>query len=407
MTGAFKDLSAGKKSEEDMLNIKKLEAVGILAGGIAHDFNNLLTAIIGNISFAKMFLSPEDRIFERLAAAEKAALQAKDLTYQLQVFARGGAAERKTVFIGGLIRESAAFAASGSTIRCDVSIPDDLSPVEVDTSQMRQVILNLVTNAKEAMPGGGIVEIRAHDAALKAGELFPLVEGKYVKISVKDHGAGIPAEYVGRIFDPDFTAKEMETHKGTGVGLAVCHAIVRNHAGLITVESTMGKGTTFSIYLPASSKKIAPRITRREMPLIGKGRVLIMDDEEVIRLVTGNMLSHVGYRVAFAKNGEEAVDVYRKGKENGDPFDVVILDLTVRGGMGGSETILRLREIDPGVRAIVSSGYSRDPVMLDHEQYGFSGVLPKPYKVQELFGAMQSVTMKRTPSSEAHREPDE
>ncbi len=390
---AFKDLSAGKKAEEEMLNIKKLEAVGILAGGIAHDFNNLLTAIIGNISFAKMFVAQEDRIFERLAAAEKAAVQAKDLTYQLMVFARGGEAVRRTVYIGGLIRDSADFATSGSNIRCDVSIPEGLSPVEVDTSQMRQVILNLVTNAREAMPGGGTVEIRAEEAALRAGELLQMKEGAYVKISVKDHGAGIPAEYMGRIFDPYFTTKEMGTHKGTGFGLAVCHAIIRNHGGLITVESEVGKGTTFYIYLPASEKKVPPRVTRREMPLVGKGKVLIMDDEEIIRLVTGNMLSHIGYKVSFAKNGEEAIDAYRKAIENGEPFDVVILDLTVRGGMGGGEAIRLLREMDPGVRAIVSSGYSRDPVMLNHARYGFSGVLPKPYKIQELFDALQSAML--------------
>jgi PAS domain S-box-containing protein len=388
---AFRDISERKKTEEDMLNVKKLEAVGILAGGIAHDFNNLLTAIIGNISFAKMFVPPEDRIFDRLTAAERAALQAKDLTYQLLVFARGGEADRKTVFLGGLIGDSADFAASGSNIRCSVSIPADLSPAEVDTSQLRQVILNLVTNAREAMPGGGTVEISAEDVALGSGELFPLKEGAYVKISVRDHGTGIPPEYLSRIFDPYFSTKEMGTRKGTGFGLAVCYSIVRNHGGHITVESEVGKGTIFSVYLPASPRPVAARVTRRETPLVGTGKVLIMDDEEIIRIVSGNMLTHVGYRVSLAINGEEAIGIYKSEMAKGEPFDVVILDLTVRGGMGGEETIRQLREVDPGVKAIVSSGYSRDPVMRNFTKYGFSGVLPKPYKIRDLFEALQSV----------------
>ncbi len=388
---AFRDITERRKSENDMLTVKKLEAVGILAGGIAHDFNNLLTAIIGNISFAKMFVSPEDRISDRLAAAERAALQAKDLTYQLLVFARGGEGDRKTVFLGGLMRDSADFAVSGSNIRCDFSIPADLSPVEVDTSQLRQVILNLVTNAREAMPGGGIVEISAGDISLGQGELFPLKEGAYVKISISDHGAGIPAEYLSRIFDPYFSTKGMGARKGTGFGLAVCYSIVRNHGGLITVESEVGKGTVFSVYLPASPRPVAATVARRETPLVGSGRVLIMDDEEIIRLVSGNMLNHVGYRVSLARNGEEAIAAYKREMAKGEPFDAVILDLTVRGGMGGEETIAQLREIDPGVQAIVSSGYSRDPVMRDFTRYGFSGALPKPYKLRELFDVLQSV----------------
>jgi PAS domain S-box-containing protein len=387
---AFRDITDRKRAEEDMLTVKKLEAVGILAGGIAHDFNNLLTAIIGNISFAKMLVPPEDRIFERLATAEKAALQAKDLTYQLLVFARGGEGDRRTVPLGGLIRDSADFAVSGSNIQCDISVPVDLLPAEVDTSQLRQVILNLVTNAKEAMPAGGTVEIGAGNVRLGPGELLPLKEGTYVKITVRDHGNGIPAEYLSRIFDPYFSTKEMGTKIGTGFGLAVCHSILRNHDGLITVESDVGKGTLFSVYLPASPRPAVLPVTRKLMPVAGKGKVLIMDDEEIIRLVAGNMLGHVGYRVSLAKNGEEAIGSYRKEMEGGEPFDAVILDLTVRGGMGGEETIARLREIDPAVKAIVSSGYARDPVMRDFRSYGFSAVLPKPYKIQELFDALQT-----------------
>jgi two-component system cell cycle sensor histidine kinase/response regulator CckA len=398
---AFRDISEREKAEDDVLNAKRHEAIGILAGGIAHDFNNLLTAIIGNISFAKMFLLPEDRTFERLEAAERAALQAKDLTYQLLVFAKGGEADRKTVSAARLVRDSAAFAVSGSNVRCDVSIPDDLRPVEVDTSQLRQVILNLVTNAKEAMPGGGTVTIRAEDVTLGPGELVPLKEGAYVKISIRDHGTGIPSEYLSRIFAPHFSTKKMGARKGTGFGLAVCYSIVRNHGGLITVESVVEKGTVFHIYLPASARPLAPHVKHREMPLMGQGKVLVMDDEEIIRLVSGNMLSHMGFRVSLARNGEEAIEAYRKAMENGEPFDIVILDLTVRGGMGGVETVTHLREMDPGLRAIVSSGYFRDPVMCNFSKYGFKGTLPKPYKIRELFEALQTAvpTRNKPPSA--------
>jgi two-component system cell cycle sensor histidine kinase/response regulator CckA len=406
---AFRDISEKEKTEDDVLNAKKHEAIGILTGGIAHDFNNLLTAIIGNISFAKMFVPPEDRTFERLEAAERAALQAKDLTYQLLVFAKGGEAVRKTVSPGRLIRDSAAFAVSGSNVRCDVSIPDGLSPVEVDTSQLRQVIFNLVTNAKEAMPGGGTITIRAEDVTLGHGELFPLKEGVYVKISIRDHGAGIPSEYLSRIFAPHFSTKEMGARKGTGFGLAVCYSIIRNHGGLITVESVVGKGTVFHVYLPASARPLSATVARKEMPLVGKGKVLIMDDEEIIRLVSGNMMSHIGFRVSLTRNGEEAIEAYKKAMENGEPFDIVILDLTVRGGMGGAETIAHLRKMDAGVRAIVSSGYPRDPVMCDFAKYGFRGALPKPYKIQELFEALQTAapTRKEPPPASSGTERQE
>jgi two-component system cell cycle sensor histidine kinase/response regulator CckA len=406
---AFRDISEREKAEDDVLNARRHEAIGILAAGIAHDFNNLLTAIIGNISFAKMFVLPEDRTFERLEAAERAALQAKDLTYQLLVFAKGGEADRKTVSAGRLLRDSAAFAVSGSNVRCDISVPDDLSPVEVDTSQLRQVILNLVTNAKEAMPGGGTVTIRAEDITLGPGELVPLKEGAYVKISIIDHGTGIPSEYLSRIFAPHFSTKKMGSRRRTGFGLAVCYSIVRNHGGLITVESAVEKGSVFRIYLPASTRPLTAHVRRREMPLMGQGKVLIMDDEEIIRLVSGNMLSHMGFRVSFARNGEEAIEAYGKAMESGEPFDIVILDLTVRGGMGGEETITHLREMDPRVRAVVSSGYPRDPVMCDFAKYGFRAALPKPYKIQELFEALQTAapTSKETPSDFSGTEREE
>jgi PAS domain S-box-containing protein len=388
----FRDATEKQKMEEEILKAGKLESVGILAGGIAHDFNNILTAITGNISLAMRDVKPADAIFRRLADAESACMRAKDLTYQLLTFSKGGAPVKKTVSISEIIEDSARLALAGSNVRCTISMPDDLLPADVDEGQISQVINNLLINAVEAMPGGGVITVRAENLTAGKGDALPLAYGRYIKISIQDQGTGIPPGHLQKIFDPYFTTKQ----KGSGLGLAICYSIVKKHDGHISVESVLGSGTTFSIYLPASSNEIPRKKDSREEPIRGAGKILVMDDEAIVRDVTGQILKHLGYDVEFAGDGSEAIELYRKAKESGKPFDLVIMDLTVPGGMGGKEAIRRLIEIDPDVRAIVSSGYADNLVMSDFRQYGFKGVVAKPYKIQQLALVLQNVLKNRT-----------
>ncbi|MBE9546567.1 MAG: response regulator, partial [Proteobacteria bacterium] len=378
----FQDITEKRKTEEELLKTQKLESIGLLAGGIAHDFNNVLTAIIGNISLAKMYAKPGDKIFERLEETEKASLGAKDLTQQLLTFSKGGEPIKKTVAFLELISDSAGFALRGANVRCEFSMPDDLWPVEVDEGQMGQVINNLIINASQAMPEGGIIKVRAENMIIGPINVLPLKPGRYIKISIQDRGIGIQKEHLSRIFDPYFTTKQ----KGTGLGLTTVYSIIDKHDGHITAESELGVGTTFHIYLPASGKEITKSKDMETHILTGKGKILVMDDEEIVRDIVGEMLKHLGYEVAFAEDGAEAIEMYRNS-----PFDVVMMDLTIPGGMGGKEAIKKLLEIDPGARAIVSSGYSNDPVMANFEKYGFAGVVSKPYKIEELGKALYKV----------------
>jgi CheY-like chemotaxis protein len=375
--------------EEELLRVEKLESIGILAGGIAHDFNNILTAILANIALAKMHPNAVDQSFERLVKAEKAALRAKDLTQQLLTFSKGGTPIKKTVSIAELIKESTSFALRGSNVRCEFSILDDLWPVEVDEGQMSQVINNLIINADQAMPEGGIIKVSAENMTVGAEEVLPLREGKYVKISIDDQGIGIPEEHLQKIFDPYFTAKQ----KGSGLGLATTYSIIKRHDGYITVDSKLGVGTTFYIYLPASEKELLTKKDTEEIPLVGKGKILVMDDEEMIRDAGGGILSHLGYEVEFARDGAEAIEIYKQAKESDQPFDVVIIDLTIPGAMGGKEAIQKLLVIDPEIKAIVSSGYSNGSIITDFKQYGFSAILPKPYEVKELSKTLHTLIM--------------
>jgi CheY-like chemotaxis protein len=347
---------------------------------------------MGNISLARLSAGPHDEVFEPLANAEKASLRAKDLTQQLLTFAKGGAPVKKPTSIAELIEETASFAIHGSNVRCDFAVTADLWTAEVDEGQISQVVNNLVINAVEATPGGGTIWVSAENVSLGPQAALPLAPGPYVKITVADRGIGIPEEHLTRVFDPYFTTKQ----KGSGLGLATTYSIVKKHDGHVAVESRLGFGSTFTVYLPASGKQVAKEPELYVEIPVGRGKVLVMDDEQIVRDVAGRILTGMGYAVDSVTDGDEALDRYRKKKEEGDPYDIVVMDLTISGGMGGKETILKLLEIDPDARVIVSSGYSNDPVLSNYSDYGFGAALVKPYKVDEMRRAVQKVMTTRT-----------
>ncbi|MBI5633210.1 MAG: PAS domain S-box protein [Nitrospirae bacterium] len=386
----FRDITEKRRMEDELLKARNIESLGILAGGIAHDFNNILVGILGNVSLAVRKLEKEDKekVRERLTGVEHAALRAKDLAYQLLTFSRGGAPLLKTTFISGLIMDSTKFALAGSNMICSYSFPEDLWPVDIDRGQLSQVIHNLIINAKWAMPEGGTVELKAENLVIPEGAAAPalLPAGAYVKVSMKDEGIGIPAENLQKIFDPYFTTRG----KGSGLGLATAYSIMKRHHGLITADSSADQGTTFHLYLPASDKAVSPEVEEAGFEA-GNGRVLLMDDDEVVRDVTQNMLIDLGYEIVLSTNGTEAIELYQEAMRTSRPFAAIILDLTIPGGMGGKETIQEILRIDPGVKAIVASGYSADPVMADFGNYGFRDVLKKPYSLQEISNALQKV----------------
>jgi PAS domain S-box-containing protein len=374
------DITDQKRMEAEALKAQKLESLGILAGGIAHDFNNILTAILGNISLAKLFVKPEDKILKRLEETEKASLRAKDLTQQLLTFSKGGDPVKKTMSIAELIEETAIFALRGSNVNLEFSLPEDLWPVEIDEGQINQVINNLIINADQAMPAGGTVEIAAENVVLEPSSSSPLQSGRFVRVTIQDQGIGIRKDHLSKIFDPYFTTKE----HGTGLGLATAYSIIRRHGGQVRAESAAGVGTKFYFQLPASTKEIPSAVEFAGKPVAGRGRVLAMDDEAIIQEVLAEMLDYLGYEVSFAWDGAEAIEIYKASKLLNKCFDVVIMDLTVPGGMGGKEAVKQLLEIHPDVKAIVSSGYSNDPVMADFKEYGFVGVLSKPYRIDQI-----------------------
>jgi PAS domain S-box-containing protein len=387
----MRDLTERRKIEENRLKAEKIESLGVLAGGIAHDFNNLLTSIMGNISLAKVFANPGDKVYERLTEAEKASVRAKDLTNQLLTFSKGGMPIKKTVTIGDVIKEATNFALRGSNVGYELSIPDDLWAVKVDEGQIGQVMHNLILNAQQAMPKGGTIYIRCTNITIGENYFLPVKNGNYVRVSIHDYGTGIPKEHLHHIFEPYFTTKQ----KGSGLGLATSYSIVNRHEGHITVDSEVGKGTIFVMYLPASEEERSTPAKEEVARLLeGKGKILVMDDEEMVQDVVSEMLRSIGYEAVCARNGEEAIEAFLKAKQSDKPFDGVIMDLTIPGGMGGKEAIEKLLKIDPGVRAIVSSGYSNDPVMAHYAEHGFKGIVVKPFKIGELNRVLQKLLTK-------------
>jgi len=374
-----------QRMEEELVRTRKLESIGVLAGGIAHDFNNLLAIVMGTITLAKISAEEDDQIFEELSRAETACIQARELTSRLITFSEGGGPLKKIHLLDRLLKESAGIALSGSRIRCTFELPENLWAVLIDEGQMQQVVLHLVRNAREAMPDGGAVNISAENVRISAGENPALKAGVYVKWSVKDQGRGIPEENLTRIFDPYFTTKPLSNIKGMGLGLAICHSIIKKHEGLISCRTEIGKGTVFTVYLPASpEEKVLSHEEVLSAPEGAQGRILVMDDEEMVRQVMGQILTYLGYEVVVAEDGDAAIARYREARDVARPFDLVILDLTVRGGMGGKQAIRKMRELAPDIRAIIATGYSNDPVVQSFRNYGFVGAITKPFTLMSL-----------------------
>ncbi|MEW6160030.1 MAG: ATP-binding protein [Verrucomicrobiota bacterium] len=388
---AFRDITEQQKMATELLKASKLESLGVLAGGIAHDFNNILGSILGNLSLAKMLVAAETELYTTLERAVKASLRAKELTRQLLTFAKGGAPVRKAASIADLIRDTTHFVLRGSNVRSELLLPDDLWPAEIDEGQIGQVLDNLIINARQAMPDGGVVKLKAENLVLPENSRIPLSTGRYIHLSIHDTGIGIAPENLPKIFDPYFTTKQ----KGSGLGLATTYSIMRKHEGHISVESAPGEGTTFHLYLPASSKPLPEKPAEKLGTLGGQGRVLVMDDEPSIRQLLQAMLKMLGYEVETVTDGAEAIQVYCVAQATGKPFNVVIMDLTIPGGMGGKEAIQKLTILDPEVRAIVSSGYSNDPVMANFKEYGFRGMVAKPYQIEDLARALKEVITAR------------
>jgi two-component system, cell cycle sensor histidine kinase and response regulator CckA len=385
------DVTDYRDIEEERSKAAKLESIGLLAGGIAHDFNNILTAILGNLSLAKIFAVEDlNKAKKILAEAEKATLSAKDLTQQLLTFSKGGEPVTKTIRINGLIADTVRFALRGSNVKCDLQLGEVLWPVDADEGQIKQVINNIAINACQAMPKGGVISIKTANVTVRSEDSLPLPAGEYNKITIRDQGIGIPEDYLSKVFDPYFTTKQ----KGNGLGLATCYSITKKHSGHIAVESEIGIGTAFHIYLPAVSKEIETREEVKKEVSIVEGKVLVMDDEALLIDTVSKTLEYMGCDMEGAPDGAEAVKLYKRAMKSDKPFDAVILDLTVPGGMGGQETVEKLLKIDPEVKAIVSSGYSNDPVMANFKEYGFSGVVSKPYQIEELRNVLHEVMKK-------------
>jgi PAS domain S-box-containing protein len=373
--------------EAEQLKIQKLESIGTLAGGIAHDFNNLLQGVFGYISLAKLAANQPERSVAALEEAEKALHMSVSLTNQLLTFSKGGRPVKKPVNLRTVIENAAKLALCGSRSEYHIDVDDNLWQTEADAGQIGQVIQNIVLNADQAMPGGGRVEIRAwNEDVPKGGNLLLPAGGRFVSVVIEDSGIGIPEQYLTKIFDPYFTTKQ----KGSGLGLATTYSIIRNHGGVIDVRSEIGKGSIFSIYLPACDSEeetVLPPDPATERT----GRVLVMDDEETIRLVVTQMLESLGHEVALAEDGEDAIEKYSEARRAGRAFDIVILDLTVRGGMGGDETVRKLKEIDPNIKTVVSTGYSDNPVASEYLSHGFTASLSKPYTIEALRNNLNSL----------------
>ncbi|MEO7598784.1 MAG: ATP-binding protein [Opitutus sp.] len=379
--------------ESELQRATKLESLGILAGGIAHDFNNLLTVVMGNLSLAMLDLKKEAESTSWLREAERAVGRARDLTQQLLTFSKGGAPIRSAVVLADIVQEVAQFALRGSNVRCVFEIAPNLWPADVDKGQIGQVVQNIVINAMQVMPDGGQIKIALHNETDDPGIGKILAPGQFLKLTIRDQGSGIAPENIGRIFEPYFTTKT----SGNGLGLATVYSIVKKHLGHITVESVLGEGTTFHIWLPAAVAAALANQASEPAPVgLGRGRILFMDDDPEIRRLGLAMLTRLGYQAKSVSDGVEAITEYRKTFGTAAAFDLVVLDLTVQGGMGGCDAVEKLHAFDPNVRAVVSSGYSNDEVLSNYRHHGFCGIVSKPYETAALAAVLNQALQRST-----------
>jgi len=389
-----RDITERKQAEETLQKMERLKSIGTLAGGIAHDFNNILLGLFGNIAIAKKDLPRDHPGLKSLEGAENSMNRAIGLTKQLLTFAKGGAPVTERIRLDRLVEEVIRFDLSGSNIKPVFKTADDLWLAEVDKGQIQQVLSNLTLNARQAMPDGGHLHVALENADVSGNAAPGLNQGKYVRITVKDEGIGIDRKHLDRIFDPYFTTKEA----GNGLGLATAYSIINRHGGCIRVDSQLGKGTTVTLYLPASKSQQLPETKQPEAKattIHQTARILVMDDEEMIRDVVTEMLEISGYSIETADDGKQAIEMCKQSMESGNPFDVVIMDLTIPGGMGGKEAVKDIVKMNPETRVIVSSGYANDPVMANYAQYGFHGVVPKPYTYSVLMKVLDRVLKKQ------------
>jgi PAS domain S-box-containing protein len=388
------DITEIEQLRTELERSQKLESIGILAGGIAHDFNNIMTAILGNISLVKLSISETDEIYDAIIRAETACFRARDLSRQLLTFAKGGEPSPVPTDVSKLVREALRLSAAGSSVTASVSIEDDIPYAYIDSGQIIQCFNNIILNAIQAMSKGGTLSIRIRKEVItdlqelkNQDRYYPLLpaRGVYVVVEFKDSGPGIPTGLLDKIFDPYVSTK----HGGSGLGLAITYSILKRHGGAISVQSSEGKGAIFTVYLPPADETVQQEpVTKVQF---AKGKILVMDDEYAVRMVVDRMLRRLGYEPTVTANGEAAIEQFEKARNEQRLFSAVILDLTVVSGMGGIETAKRIKEIDPDIPIFVSSGYADAPVMSEYRSYGFAGVIPKPFGVEELSQKLASI----------------
>jgi PAS domain S-box-containing protein len=398
MVVAFRDITDSLKAQEELARENKLASLGLLAAGIAHDFNNILMAIMGNVSLARVTIPSNAPAATALADAARACVHARELIWQLLTFSKGGAPIKKTIAVSRVLKECAILSQRGSNVGCSVDIAPDLWTVHADGGQLFQVFNNILINAQQSMPHGGMIKVRADNIVEPTARdeyALPVGPGRYVRISITDSGIGIPEENLGSIFDPYFTTKQ----KGSGLGLAISYSIIKNHGGYVSVDSKLGVGTTVQVNFPAAPGREAEETHERaDLLWTEKRRVLVMDDDPTIRTLTANMLEFLGYEAEVAVDGNQAIETYRRALAKGQPFDSVILDLVVPGGMGAMETVAQLNALHPGVHAILTSGYAQDPAVTAYRDGGFTAAIAKPFTLEELSRTLGSITPRRPPT---------